>query len=236
MFLADWNICQQNTICQLPCGHPGCNWYFKTLAGRTKHRHASHSVITPSGLPRISSPSLPSSPDSVGPPFHPQNDQDQDARDWEDLNPLNENVMESGLEGFPTPFDSIESQFYGPGDRLYRNYHPKLTGNVTYFNMDFSSNVQNSAKPCNEHGEFLATGAPPTPVITNPNNWVPFDNHMQFETADLLYTRIQMSAPQINTLMDIWAATLLEYGARPPFDNCHSLYNTIDSIPLGDVK
>lgn len=36
--------------------------------------------------------------------------------------------------------------------------------------------------------------------------------------------------------MDLWAATLLEHGARPPFDGCHSLYNTIDSIPLSDVK
>ena len=36
--------------------------------------------------------------------------------------------------------------------------------------------------------------------------------------------------------MDIWAATLLEHGARPPFDNCRSLYNAIDDIPLGDVK
>jgi len=41
-----------------------------------------------------------------------------------------------------------------------------------------------------------------------------------------------MSAPQINALMDLWAATLLEHGAGPPFDSCRSLYNTIDSIPL----
>ena len=54
--------------------------------------------------------------------------------------------------------------------------------------------------------------------------------------ADLLYTHIQMSAPQINALMDLWAVTLLEHGAGPPFDSCCSLYNTIDSIPLGDVK
>ena len=96
--------------------------------------------------------------------------------------------------------------------------------------------VRDPAKPCDERGEFLATGTPPTPVGTDPNNWAPFDNCTQFETADLLYTRIQMSAPQINALMDLWAATLLEHGARSPFDSCHSLYNTIDSIPLGDVK
>ncbi|KAI6097637.1 hypothetical protein EDD17DRAFT_1490076, partial [Pisolithus thermaeus] len=67
-------------------------------------------------------------------------------------------------------------------------------------------------------------------------SWAPFDDHVQFETAELLYTRIQLSAPQIDALLDLWGATLLEHNAKPPFDNCHSLYNTIDSIPLGDVK
>jgi len=64
--------------------------------------------------------------------------------DWEKYgydkgsNPLNENDMESGSGGPPTPLHPMESQFYGSGDRLYRNYHPKLTGNVTDFNIKFS--------------------------------------------------------------------------------------------------
>jgi len=109
MFLADRNIRQ------LPCGHPGCNRYFKTSAGRTKHRHAQHPIITPSDPPQILTPSLPSSTGS------------------EELNPLSDNGMESGWGGPPTPLHTIDSQFYGPGDKLYRNYHPKLTGNVTCF-------------------------------------------------------------------------------------------------------
>jgi Plavaka transposase len=44
-----------------------------------------------------------------------------------------------------------------------------------------------------------------------------------------------MSASNINTLMDLWAATLLKHGGAPPFANSSDLYNTIDSIPLGDV-
>ncbi|KAI6106530.1 hypothetical protein EDD16DRAFT_1490579, partial [Pisolithus croceorrhizus] len=66
--------------------------------------------------------------------------------------------------------------------------------------------------------------------------WALFNDHIQFETAELLYTCIQLLAPQIGALLDLWGATLLEHNVKPPFDNCHSLYNMIDSIPLGDVK
>ena len=44
-----------------------------------------------------------------------------------------------------------------------------------------------------------------------------------------------MSAPNINTLLDLWALTLLKYNESPPFANYTDLYNTIDSTPLGDV-
>ena len=133
MFLANRNIRQQNAVRQLPCSHPGCNRYFKTSAGRTKHRHANHPIITPS----------PTAP--VGPSSLPQNGQDPDAPDLE-LNPLSENDTESGL-GPSTPLHAMESQFYGPGDRLYRNYHPKLTGNVTDFKISvglLTSKIQQS--------------------------------------------------------------------------------------------
>lgn len=44
-----------------------------------------------------------------------------------------------------------------------------------------------------------------------------------------------MSAGNIKTLMDLWAATLLPYDNILPFANHTDLYNTIDSISLGDV-
>ena len=44
-----------------------------------------------------------------------------------------------------------------------------------------------------------------------------------------------MSAPNINTLLNLWASTLLKYNEPPPFANHTDLYNTIDSTPLGDV-
>lgn len=123
MFLAD-------TVHQLPCGHPGCNQHFKTSGWRTKHRHAIHLNITPSNPPWTSTP-LPHSPvGSVSGPFQPENGgPDQDIPYSEEWSDFNENGME---------LHAMESQFYGSGDKLHRNYHLKLTGNVTDFNARFS--------------------------------------------------------------------------------------------------
>ena len=44
-----------------------------------------------------------------------------------------------------------------------------------------------------------------------------------------------MSAPNINTLPDLWALTLLKHKKPPPFANHRDLYNMIDSTPLGDA-
>ena len=44
-----------------------------------------------------------------------------------------------------------------------------------------------------------------------------------------------MSASNINTLLDLWASTLLKHNEPPPFTNHMDLYNTIDSTRLGDV-
>jgi hypothetical protein len=45
-----------------------------------------------------------------------------------------------------------------------------------------------------------------------------------------------MSAGQIDTLLDIWAATLIKHDDSPPFTGHRNLYETIDSTPLGDVS
>jgi hypothetical protein len=44
-----------------------------------------------------------------------------------------------------------------------------------------------------------------------------------------------MSASNINTLLDLWAATLVKYDDTPPFSSSSDLYSTIDSIHLGDI-
>ena len=70
---------------------------------------------------------------------------------------------------------------------------------------------------------------------TDPQDWTPYTTRIEFETAELLYVRNQMSAGDIDHLLKLWAASLAEHGAEPPFSSHKDLYNTIDSTPLGDV-
>jgi hypothetical protein len=44
-----------------------------------------------------------------------------------------------------------------------------------------------------------------------------------------------MSASQIDTLLNLWAATLIKHGDAPPFSTHRDLHNTIDATPIGDV-
>jgi Plavaka transposase len=45
-----------------------------------------------------------------------------------------------------------------------------------------------------------------------------------------------MSAGNIDTLLRLWTATLVPYGANPPFTKHTQMYDIIDSMPLGDVQ
>ncbi|KAG2133568.1 uncharacterized protein EDB93DRAFT_1242859 [Suillus bovinus] len=81
--------------------------------------------------------------------------------------------------------------------------------------------------------EKKSHGAPPTPPpIKSPDDWAPYRNRVEFETAEFLYTRNQMSAGDINILLDLWAATLLKYNDKPPFADHRDLYKTIDATPV----
>lgn len=87
------------------------------------------------------------------------------------------------------------------------------------------------------NGIFLPPGAqPPTFDDAASDDWTPFHNHIEFETAEFLYTRNQMPATQINILLDLWASTLLKHNDKPPFANHQDLYEVIDSSPFGHVK
>jgi hypothetical protein len=44
-----------------------------------------------------------------------------------------------------------------------------------------------------------------------------------------------MSGANINNLFNLWAAKSLTSGNLPPFADAANLYDTIDSMPLGDV-
>ena len=134
---------------------------------------------------------------------------------------------------------NVGTEFWGSGGKLYRNNHPKLNG-IVYFSpgpIVHDLLVSISARPCDALGQFLEDGASPAlPPSKSPDDWTPYRNRVEFETAEFLYTRNQMSAGDINALLDLWAATLLKHGDKPPFADCRDLYKTIDSTPVGDVK
>jgi len=92
-------------------------------------------------------------------------------------------------------------------------------------------------QPCSEDGVHLPPNTPPPPrdADRHPDNWTPYRDRIEFETAQFLYCQTQMSAPNIDKLLDLWASTLLKHNEPPPFANHTDLYNTIDSTPLGDV-
>lgn len=92
-------------------------------------------------------------------------------------------------------------------------------------------------EPCDAYGNFVPLADPPPPRDSQPDegDWFPYESRAEFQTADLLFTREQMSAGNIDELMNILAATLAVHGDSPPFNKHGDLYSTIDSTPLGDV-
>ncbi|KAG1768058.1 hypothetical protein EV702DRAFT_1253519 [Suillus placidus] len=120
----------------------------------------------------------------------------------------------------PSPQPNIDAEFFGPGDHLYRNYHTGL-----------------DSRPCDADGVYLPPGAPPPPPENlASDDWTPFRNRAEFETAEFLYKQNQMPAGQINRLLDLWASTLAKHNDKPPFADHRDLYEVIDSSPFGDVK
>ncbi|OBZ78312.1 hypothetical protein A0H81_02651 [Grifola frondosa] len=92
-------------------------------------------------------------------------------------------------------------------------------------------------RPCDEHGNFLPPNTPPTPPpAPPPDDWSPYDSRLEFQTAELLYMRMQTSAGFIDELMNLWAASLLKHHDTGPYPHHTKLYQKIDSTILGDVK
>ncbi|KAG2745356.1 hypothetical protein P692DRAFT_201841294 [Suillus brevipes Sb2] len=149
----------------------------------------------------------------------PERHNEDDALHLDENGPGDEFMPDPDIEngpgdGFmPDPDTCVQ---LGP---LFRTFHPHLTG-----------------LKCNINGDFIDQNSPP-PLRTDalPTDWAPYESRVAFETAEFLFTRNQMSAGQIDTLLDLWAATLIQYDDSPPFASHRDLYDTIDSTPLGDV-
>ncbi|KAG2047836.1 hypothetical protein BDR06DRAFT_985034 [Suillus hirtellus] len=115
-----------------------------------------------------------------------------------------------------------------PAGVIDENFHQDLVGD-----QDF---VLEEGLKCDANGAFIDQDAPPPPHMDAlPTDWTPYDNHAEFETVEFLFTCNQMSAKQIDTLLDLWATTLIKHNDAPPFANHRDMYTTIDATPLGDT-
>ncbi|KAG2079823.1 uncharacterized protein F5147DRAFT_749460 [Suillus discolor] len=89
---------------------------------------------------------------------------------------------------------------------------------------------------CDANRSFIDQDAPPLPhTDAPPTDWTPYNDRAAFETVEFVFTRNQMSAKQIDTLLDLWVTTLIKHNDAPPFANHKDMYATIDATPLGDT-
>jgi hypothetical protein len=116
-------------------------------------------------------------------------------------------------------------------------HHPTINGQPFFSSwfVRFTDNFPFSGTVCDEHGNDLPpdTPPPPRPSDHGPDDWTPYNNQVEFEVADFLYRRNQMSGGDIDFILNLWAASLAEHGDLPPFSSHDDMYGTIDSTPLG---
>ena len=90
-------------------------------------------------------------------------------------------------------------------------------------------------RPCDE-GEFLPEGIPPPPKFKlGPDDWDPFKDKVQFLMGDFLYRQEEMSAGNIDILLDLWALNMANFDNCSPFSSYEHVYKTINDIKHGDA-
>ena len=121
-------------------------------------------------------------------------------------------------------------------------YHPSLTGRYHITLCIHVLTLLNLAKPCDENGVYLPPYARPqaqrVPTSSNSeatNPWNPFNSRVEFDFAYYHFVEAQTSAALINKALDIWAATVAEFGRDSPWANANELYATIDAIQCSDI-
>ncbi|KAK7054546.1 hypothetical protein VNI00_003744 [Paramarasmius palmivorus] len=140
----------------------------------------------------------------------------------DDLNPLDD---PSADYDYPLPE-------YGAHPSEDQTEHPTIPP----LNYRFHEGL--TGRRCDSQGNFLPDDAPPPPPSSPPregNDWSPWQNGLEFRTANLLYRRMQASASEINNLMEIVSALSEEADTSRLFSDVKDLHSTIDACPNGSV-
>lgn len=79
--------------------------------------------------------------------------------------------------------------------------------------------------------------APPLddPAAGENTSWDPFESRIDFDFAWFHFVEAESSAAKINQAINMWAATILQQGGSPPWNNAKGMYQTIDEIQHGDA-
>jgi hypothetical protein len=142
----------------------------------------------------------------------------------------------------PTPSQPEAAKFPTP----QRNVHPHINGiffQLTLFFLYYNGEIEIKGRPCDKNGLFLPPGTPPLPRSDpSPDAWDPFDDRTQFRMGEFLYKKVEMSAGDIDELMDIWATSKAiddsdsdDSDEFSPFSSHEHMYATIDEIKHGDA-
>ncbi|KAL4069122.1 hypothetical protein J3A83DRAFT_4359153 [Scleroderma citrinum] len=89
---------------------------------------------------------------------------------------------------------------------------------------------------CAGQNHGILDGSPSTPQnVTEKNDWYPFESHLKFKAGKFLFTDSQMLQSHVNSLMQLWMASMLHHKDQSPFTNHSDLHQVTDAIPHGDI-
>lgn len=235
------------------CNFAGCIKRCARASGLTQHKEACH--FNPRNI-RQPDPKEPSPSSSPSPSLVPS-ESEENGQGWRTPSPYN-------FPRTPSPPPDTQSPRFvpaTPGNTSPRRntwlsdgrpgikirYHPYLSG--AFHGFCFSKAYSSCAgDPCDADGYDLEPGTPPPPAESDDHPFFPFDGPDDFMLAHFLYSKVQMSAGDINhlsTLWDAWQRRQIELHYQrfddldedigPPFASAIDLYSAIDSIPHGDI-
>lgn len=117
---------------------------------------------------------------------------------------------------------------------IHRTCHPLLDGKLFGpFHVPLTNDYI-TGTPCDPDGYDLEPGTPPETQQGEPEPiWSPFHSQVQFETADFLFKKAEMSQGNIDILMELWSSTAED--GEAPFRDHREMLATIDAIDGSDA-
>jgi hypothetical protein len=137
-----------------------------------------------------------------------------------EFDPANWDVEQPYYNGGYAPhgsnFDAVNedplpasSQHIPKPPSLTRTYHPKLNGKSIFVKYMQILTLPPVGQICDENGDDIQpdTSLPPHVSNNGPDDWTPYNSHLEFEVANFLFHQNQMSAGDINFLLSLWGVT-----------------------------